>query len=166
MLSSPSEQFCSICAPIGRTSIDIQLDTLNANLNCDNKVSSKKHNCAHDENLNNGMHDLKSNTNICTTSKDVAISIDVTTKLQNPWEIRAFFTTIIITFQTVVLTTPLVASYWIEVLSSTPLTLQIRILLLFPFLINSLSNPFIDAWRIPEIKQELRRLFSINTESS
>ncbi|CAG2248280.1 unnamed protein product [Mytilus edulis] len=146
-------------------SIDIQLETPSANLNWDNKVSSKKHTCTDEENLNKGMNDLKSNTNICTTSKDVAISIDVNTQFQKPWEIRAFFTTIIIAFQTVVLTTPLVASYWIEVLSSTPLTLQVRIILLFPFLINSLSNPFIYAWRIPEIRQEFRRLFRINTES-
>ncbi|XP_063401987.1 uncharacterized protein LOC134686244 [Mytilus trossulus] len=144
-------------------SIDIQLDTLSAKLNCDNTVLSKKHSCTHED---KGMNDLKSNTNICSTSKDVAISIDANTQLQKSWEIRAFFTTIIIAFQTVVLTTPLVASYWMEVLSSTPLTLQVRIILVFPFLINSLSNPFIYAWRIPEIRQEFRRLFRINPELS
>ncbi|CAC5381121.1 unnamed protein product [Mytilus coruscus] len=71
--------------------IDIQLDNLNANSNCDNKVLSKKDYCVHEENLNKGMIDLKSNTNICTTSKDVAITIDVNRQLQKHWEIRAFF---------------------------------------------------------------------------
>ncbi|XP_063401855.1 uncharacterized protein LOC134686108 [Mytilus trossulus] len=143
--------------------IEIHLDQLKATSNFDNKVSLKKDNWVHDENLNEGMIDLKNETDICTTTNDVAIPIDVNTHFQKSWEIRAFFTTLIIAFQTTVLTSPFVASYWVEVLSNTPLTLQVRIILLFPFLINSLSNPFIYAWRIPEIREEFRRLFRINT---
>ncbi|CAC5397994.1 unnamed protein product [Mytilus coruscus] len=146
--------------------IELKLDNLNANSNCDSKISTKTNHCVHEEKLNKGMIDLKNNTSICTTSKDVAITIDVNTQLEKSWEIRALFTTIIIAFQTVVLTAPFVASYWIEVLSSTPLTLHIRVILFFPFLINSISNPFIYAWRIPEIREEFRRMFRINTYSS
>ncbi|CAC5397993.1 unnamed protein product [Mytilus coruscus] len=151
---------------IDTCNIEVKQDNLNANSNCDSKVSTKKNNCVHEENWNKGVIDLKSNTSICTTSKDVTITIEVNTQLQMSWEIRAFYTTIIIAFQTVVLTAPFVASYLIEVLSSTPLTLQIRVILFFPFLINSISNPFIYAWRIPEIREEFRRLFRINTYSS
>ncbi|VDI14250.1 Hypothetical predicted protein [Mytilus galloprovincialis] len=146
--------------------IEIHVDHLKANTNFDNKVSPKKDNWVHEENLNGELIDFRNNTDNCTTPNDVAIPIDVNTHLQKSWEIRAFFTTLIIAFQTVVLTSPFVASYWMEVLSNTPLTLQIRIILLFPFLINSLSNPFIYAWRIPEIKEEFRRLFRKNTLSS
>ncbi|VDI71044.1 Hypothetical predicted protein [Mytilus galloprovincialis] len=142
--------------------IDIQLEDVSVNSNCDNKVSHTNI-CVQEEILNKGMIDLKSNTNLCTTSTDVAISTDVNTQSQKSWEIRAFFTTLIIAFQTVILTSPFVVSYWMEISSSTPLTLQMRIILLFPFLINSLSNPLIYAWRIPEIRQEFRRLFRIGT---
>ncbi|CAC5416897.1 unnamed protein product [Mytilus coruscus] len=140
--------------------IEIQLKDVSVNSNCGNQVSQTNI-CVHEENMNKGMIDLKSNTNLCTTSTDVAIYIDVNTQSQTSWEIQAFFTTLIIAFQTVILTSPFVVSYWMEISSSTPLTLQMRIIL--PFLINSLSNSLFYAWRIPEIRHEFRRLFRINT---
>ncbi|CAC5404730.1 ADORA2A [Mytilus coruscus] len=108
--------------------------------------------------------DLTRKTNTCTTSSDVENSAAPTchTQMIKTWEIRAVLTTIIIAFQTIALTGPFVASYWIEIFSNVELTLQTRLLLLVPFLINSFSNPFIYAWRIPEIRHEFRRLFRMN----
>ncbi|CAC5381117.1 unnamed protein product [Mytilus coruscus] len=130
--------------------------------NYENKVLANRDNGVHEKNSKKRMIDLKSNTNICTTSNDVANSIDVNTQLKKSWEIRAFLTISIIAFQTLILTGPFVASFWIEVLSISPVTMQSRLLLSIPFLINSFSNPFLYAWRIPEIRQELRKLFRIN----
>ncbi|CAC5381119.1 ADORA2A [Mytilus coruscus] len=112
-----------------------------------------------------GTIDLTHKTDTCTTSSDVKRSAASTchTQMIKSWEIRAALTTIIIALQTIVLTGPFVASYWIEVFSRSEFTLQTRLLLLIPFLLNSFSNPFIYAWRIPEIRQEFRRLFRMNT---
>ncbi|VDH95941.1 Hypothetical predicted protein [Mytilus galloprovincialis] len=125
--------------------------------------SSKKNNFSYKEN-SNAMIDLKhySNRNPLTTSTDNSRSFDASRQLKKSWEIRAFLTTIIIAFQTIILTGPFVASFWIEVFSNAPLTFQVRLLLFIPNLINSISNPFIYAWRIPEIRHEFRKLFRIN----
>ncbi|CAG2190793.1 unnamed protein product [Mytilus edulis] len=115
------------------------------------------------ENRKKETNDFSRKTNTCTTSSEFDNSAAPTCKkhITKTWEIRAALTTIIIAFQTIALTGPFVASYWIEIFSSVELTLQARLLLLIPFLINSFSNPFIYAWRIPEIRQEFRRLFRL-----
>ncbi|XP_076076523.1 uncharacterized protein LOC143047380 [Mytilus galloprovincialis] len=136
--------------------------------------SSKTNQCSHisnsnaseikEQNEDKENIDLKhySNRNPLTTSTDNSSSFDASRQLKKSWEIRAFLTTIIIAFQTIILTGPFVASFWIEVFSNAPLALQIKLLLFIPNLINSISNPFIYAWRIPEIRQEFKKLFRIN----
>ncbi|CAC5381120.1 ADORA2A [Mytilus coruscus] len=143
--------------------IEIQLDNLNANSNSDNNVFPQKDSWVYEKNLNKGMIGLKSNTNICTASKDVALTTDVKKQMKRSWEIRAFLTTIIIAFQTVIITGPFLFSVCIEFLLISPMTMEIQLLFFIPYLINTLSNPFIYAWRIPEIRQEFRRLFRLNT---
>ncbi|CAG2212882.1 ADOR [Mytilus edulis] len=125
--------------------------------------SSKKNNFTHMENSQD-IIDLKRyrNRNPFTISTDDGRSFDASRRLKKSWEIRAFLTTIIIAFQTITLTGPFVASFWIEAFSNAPLTLQFRLLLFIPYLINCISNPFIYAWRIPEIRHEFKKLFRIN----
>lgn len=77
----------------------------------------------------------------------------------NAWEFRAFTTSIFIGLSSMCLTGPFVISYWVDVHTGTLLPQQTRFLLLIPVMINSLINPFIYAWRIPEIRQEFRKLF-------
>ncbi|XP_063447342.1 uncharacterized protein LOC134726870 [Mytilus trossulus] len=127
------------------------------------RSSSKKNKFPHMENSKE-IVDLKHyrNINPFTTSTDEGRSFDASRRLKKSWEIRAFLTTIIVAFQTIILTGPFVASFWIEAFSNAPLTLQFRLLLFIPFLINCISNPFIYAWRIPEIRHEFKKLFRIN----
>lgn len=93
------------------------------NSNRGNKVSININNCVvlHEENVENEIIDLKSNMNISSTSNDAPNSIDINVeKLKKSWEIKVFLTTIIIAFQTVILTGPFVTSFWVEVLSISP----------------------------------------------
>ncbi|CAC5398761.1 ADORA2A [Mytilus coruscus] len=91
----------------------------------------------------------------------------ITTKTTNShsrksWEIQAFITCIIISLHTIICTGPVVCSIWVEVFQGSTVGYQARVITFIFFLINSLSNPFIYAWRIPEIRQEFRRLFRLN----
>lgn len=106
---------------------------------------------------------MKSRTNLCTTPKDVSTPTHVNTQLKRSWEIRAFLTTIIIAFQTFILTGPFLVTFYIELFSNVPITRQSRLLLAIPYFINTFSNPFMYAWRISEIRQEFRKLFRLNT---
>ncbi|VDI39871.1 Hypothetical predicted protein [Mytilus galloprovincialis] len=128
--------------------------------------SSKENNFTHKE-TSKEMVDLKHYKNrnpftISTNHANEGRSFDASKQLKKSWEIRAFLTTIIIAFQTITLTGPFVASFWIEAFSNAPLTIQFRLLLFIPYLINCISNPFIYAWRIPEIRHEFKKLFRIN----
>ena len=124
---------------------------------------SKTNDDSNEDNLGIEMVDLSHNTNVCSTSTHVGNSVNASIRVKTSWEIRAFVTTLIIACQTVILTGPFIASYWTDLVSSSPLTLQARLLFFIPFLFNSLSNPFIYTWRIPEIRQEFGRLLCAHT---
>ena len=83
-----------------------------------------------------------------------------TNKVQ--WELRAFTTNVIIASTTVLLTCPIIASFWYDLFSGSVLIQKIRFIFAVLYLINSVINPFIYAWRLPEIRQEFRRLFRLN----
>lgn len=83
-------------------------------------------------------------------------------QLRKSWEVRAFVTSIVIAVQTILLTGPFISSYWIEIIRGSPLHMQTRSILFLLFVANSLSNPFIFAWRILEIGQEFRKLLKRN----
>ncbi|CAG2240752.1 unnamed protein product [Mytilus edulis] len=126
------------------------------------KSISTKNDCIGEENMETDTVGLNHNVSIVSTESVNSFDVN-NTHLKKTWEMRAFLTTIIIAIQTVILTGPFVASYWIEILSSLSLTLQTKIILLIPLLLNSFSNPFLYAWRIPEIRQEFGKLFRVNT---
>ncbi|XP_063443287.1 uncharacterized protein LOC134723658 [Mytilus trossulus] len=83
-------------------------------------------------------------------------------QLRKSWEVRAFVTSIVIAIQTILLTGPFISSFWIEIIHGSTLPLQTRFILSLLFLTNSLSNPLIYAWRIPEIRREFRNLLKRN----
>ncbi|CAC5404729.1 unnamed protein product [Mytilus coruscus] len=110
-------------------------ETLHRNSDADKNGSIPK------ENRKTETTNLTHKTYTCTTSSEVENSAATCpTQMIKTWEIRAFLTTIIIAFQTIALTGSFVASYWIEIFTSVELTLQTRLLLSVPFLINSFSN--------------------------
>lgn len=74
------------------------------------------------------------------------------------WEFRAFITSIIVAVTTILLTGPFLVSYWIDYYTGTLLPQQVRFMLFIPLTLNSILNPIIDAWRIPEIKEQFRKL--------
>lgn len=74
------------------------------------------------------------------------------------WEKRAFVTSLIIAATTICLTFPFVFSFWLDFIHGTRYTSQkTRLFLFIPLILNSLINPFIYAWRIPEIKQTIKK---------
>ena len=97
-----------------------------------------------------------------TSRNTTIISKTTDSHLRKSWEIQAFITCIIISLHTIICTGPVVCSIWVEVFQGSTVGYQARVITFIFFLTNSLSNPFIYAWRIPEIRQEFRRLFRLN----
>lgn len=91
------------------------------------------------------------------------ISVDKKLSPNKSWEIRALISSTIIAVYTVALTGPFIASYWISVFSLSLITFRIRVLLFIPLLIYSLTNPFLYAWRIPEIRNKFKTVFKRST---
>ncbi|VDI18189.1 Hypothetical predicted protein [Mytilus galloprovincialis] len=83
-------------------------------------------------------------------------------RFRRSWEVRAFVTSIVIAVQTIILTGPFISSFLIEIINGKMLTITTKFTLFFLYLANSLSNPIIYAWRIPEIRQEFRKLSNRN----
>lgn len=79
------------------------------------------------------------------------------------WEIRAFSTCVLLACQTILLTGPLIAGFWNDVIYDKPLSIQIKLILSIPYVLNSLSNPIIYTWRIPEIRQAFKTVCSRQT---
>lgn len=75
------------------------------------------------------------------------------------WEIHAFVTCVIIALQTIALTGPLLLAFWSEIVTGRLLQVHEVLILSIPHLINSISNPFIYYWRVPEIRQAFKKLF-------
>lgn len=79
----------------------------------------------------------------------------------NAWEFRAFTNSIIIAVTTFLFTGPFLVSYWIYINTGTLLPQQKRFWLFLPLVMNSILNPFIYAWRIPEIRKQFRKLLTL-----
>ncbi|XP_063411931.1 uncharacterized protein LOC134694799 isoform X2 [Mytilus trossulus] len=79
-------------------------------------------------------------------------------KNRKSWEMRAFTTSIVISLHSLILTGPMVIFYLVEVISGQQLSQQVHSILAIPFLAHALTNPFIYAWRVPEIRHELRNI--------
>lgn len=79
-------------------------------------------------------------------------------KNRKSWEMRAFTTSIVISLHSLILTGPMIIFYLIEVISGQQLSQQVLSILAIPFLAHALTNPFIYAWRVPEIRHELRNI--------
>lgn len=71
------------------------------------------------------------------------------------WEMRAFFTCLLIAIQTVLLTGPIVYGLWIDVVTGKPASLQLKLILIFPYFMESLIGLFLYTWRFKEIRQVL-----------
>ncbi|CAC5360037.1 unnamed protein product [Mytilus coruscus] len=98
-----------------------------------------------------------------TTTTNCKILVDKHWPQRKSWELRAFTSSIIIAVYTVALTGPFIASYWISLFSISLITFRIRVLLFIPLLIYALSNPFLYAWRIPEIQTKFKTIFNRNS---
>ena len=101
---------------------------------------------------NQGIKDSQCTLNSQILTKKPQFTFDA-------WEFRAFITSVIVAVTTIVLTGPFLVSYWIDYYTGTLLPQQVRFILLIPLVLNSILNPFIYAWRIPEIKQQFQKLF-------
>ena len=101
---------------------------------------------------NQGIKDSQCTLNSQILTKKPQFTFDA-------WEFRAFITSIIVALTTILLTGPFLVSYWIDYYTGTLLPQQVRFILFIPLVLNSILNPFIYAWRIPEIKQQFRQLF-------
>ena len=76
------------------------------------------------------------------------------------WEKRALLTSIIIAMSTIFLTFPFILSFWLDYIYGERFTSQkARLFLFIPLILNSIINPSIYAWRIPEIKQAIKKIF-------
>ncbi|CAC5377005.1 unnamed protein product [Mytilus coruscus] len=102
-----------------------------------------------------GFNDLEANNDRIST--DIG-KPNWFAKDRKSWEMRAFTTSIVISLHSLILTGPMVLFYLIEVISGQRLSQQIHSILAIPFLAHALTNPFIYAWRVPEIRHELRNI--------
>ncbi|CAC5384043.1 MC2R [Mytilus coruscus] len=82
------------------------------------------------------------------------------------WEIRAFSTCVIIAMSSVIFTGPFVASYWVEILTGTVIKWQTQVVLFILHMLNVVVDPFIYAWRIPEIKAQLKKSLKCRKRNS
>ena len=72
------------------------------------------------------------------------------------WEIRAFFTCLLIAVQTVLLTGPINYGFWVDVVTRNPSSLQLKFILGFSYLLAGLMNLFVYTWRFQEVRKEFR----------
>lgn len=73
------------------------------------------------------------------------------------WEMRAFFTCLLIAVQTVLLTGPFVFGLWMDVISGQPTSVQFKFILTFPYLLQGLINIFLYSWRFEEVRKGFRQ---------
>lgn len=73
------------------------------------------------------------------------------------WEIRAFFSCLIIAAETVILTGPIVFLYWIDILNTKPTDVQVKIILSFPYLLAGVINLFVYSWRFEEVRKTFKQ---------
>ncbi|VDI58206.1 Hypothetical predicted protein [Mytilus galloprovincialis] len=79
------------------------------------------------------------------------------------WEIRAFSTCVIIVMTAVIFSGPFFASYWLEILTGTVVARQTHAYLFLVHMLNLVVDPFIYAWRIPEMKEQMKRIIKCKT---
>lgn len=87
---------------------------------------------------------------------------DFVAKHKQSWEIHAFKTSLVISVQTLILTGPLVVAYWVEIITGQRLTEQVNGIVGLPFLVHAFTNPFIYAWRIPDMRREFKKICNRN----
>ncbi|CAC5365972.1 unnamed protein product [Mytilus coruscus] len=97
-----------------------------------------------------------------TVSWQTTVKPDFVAKHKQSWEVHAFKTSLVISVQTLILTGPMIVAYWIEILSGQRLTEQINGIVGLPFLVHAFTNPFIYAWRIPDMRREFKKLCDRN----
>ncbi|CAG2224170.1 MC2R [Mytilus edulis] len=74
------------------------------------------------------------------------------------WEIRAFSTSVITVVSAIIFTGPFLVSYWMEILTDTVVARQTHVVLFYIHMLNLFVDPFIYVWRIPEIKEQLKKI--------
>ena len=88
-----------------------------------------------------------------------AIGMDNKKLTRKEWELRAFITSLFVALTAIIFTGPFVVSIWFDVLSGIPLPMEKKMLLFLPISLNVFSNPFLYAWRIPEIRNEFKKIY-------
>lgn len=78
-------------------------------------------------------------------------------KTDRSWEIRAFFTCLLIALQTILLTGPIIVGFWMDVLTGKHTSTEIKFILAFPYLLQGFLNLFIYTWRFNEVRQAFRK---------
>lgn len=84
-------------------------------------------------------------------------------KKQKRWEIRAFLTCVVVVSSTLIFTGPVIVSFWVEFISNQTPSKASRTLIGIIYLLNLIVDPFIYAWRMPEVRVYLRNLFRRST---
>ena len=82
------------------------------------------------------------------------------------WEIRAFSTCVILVMTSIIFTGPFVATFWVEILTSTVVKRKTQVVLFILHMLNVVVDPFIYAWRIPEIKAQLKQCLKSRKRNS
>ncbi|CAG2187887.1 unnamed protein product [Mytilus edulis] len=82
------------------------------------------------------------------------------------WEIRAFSTCVILVMTSIIFTGPFVATFWVEILTSTVVKRKTQVVLFILHMLNVVVDPFIYAWRIPEIKAQLKKCLKSRKRNS
>ena len=77
------------------------------------------------------------------------------------WEIRAFNTSVLVACTTFLLTGPFFTHFWIAYFLDIKVPMETRFILLTLYTINSLIDPFVYAWRIPEMREQFKKLCRI-----
>ena len=75
---------------------------------------------------------------------------------------RAFGTSVIVATMTLLLKGPMMMVFWFDAFADAASSQQTRFLLFILYIGNTFIDPFIYAWRIPEIRQQFRNLCGCN----
>ena len=84
-------------------------------------------------------------------------SISMAKIARNSWEVRAFETNLLIAGTTVFLTSPFVVTFLYDLFVSEPVSSNLRHALFTLSGVNYILDPFIYAYRVPEIRREITK---------
>lgn len=77
------------------------------------------------------------------------------------WEIRAFITSVLVVCTTFLLAGPFFTLFWIAYFLAIKVPMETRFILLTLCTINALIDPFVYVWRIPEMREQFKKLCRI-----